>query len=79
MHTERRCLHCDEVLERDWAAANQKYCDASCRASFHYYDKFKTFYDERYKRQKKEWEISPNGKKAGLKLYEWRKLPKEFR
>lgn len=78
MRSERHCLACNQLLERDWARSNQKYCDASCQASYWYRIKYKKFYDERYQRQKKEWERSPNGKKAGIKLYEWRKLPKDW-
>lgn len=79
MPPERHCLHCNTLMEKDWASSNKKYCDASCMASFFYRLKYKAFYDERYKRQKREWEKSENGKRAGLKLYQWRKLPKEWR
>lgn len=73
------CGYCETLLDPAWARANQKYCDASCQASYWYRKKYKTFYNERYAREKREWTRSPNGKRAGIKLYEWRKLPKDWK
>ena len=79
MLEEKRCLYCNEVISRTWARGNRKYCTDSCKASFWYYKKYKAFYDERYKRQKREWAASDNGKRAGVSLSEWRKLPRDWR
>lgn len=79
MHAERYCLYCNELLGKDWARPDQKYCDSSCRASFWYRKKYKKFYEDRYKRQKIEWARSSNGKLAGVSLSAWRRLPKEWK
>jgi hypothetical protein len=46
---------------------------------FWYRAKYKKFYDSRYKRFKKQWEKSPSGKRAGIPISEWLKLPKDWR
>lgn len=79
MDTDRRCLYCNLILGQDWARANQKYCDESCKASFWYRIKYKKFYDDRYKRQKKQWERSPNGKRAGIPIRVWKNLPSDWK
>lgn len=79
MHAERYCLYCNQVLGKDWARSNQKYCDTSCRDSYKYRIKYKKFYDERYQRLKREWEKSPNGKRAGVAIRQWLKLPLDWR
>lgn len=77
--TERRCKACNAVLGEDWARRDQKYCDSSCKAAYWYRIKYKSFYDDRYKRYKREWERSDNGKRAGIPIREWLKLPKDWR
>lgn len=75
----RYCAHCECLLDPVWARANQKYCDESCKAAYWYQKKYKTSYDIRYKKFKKQWEISPSGKRAELPIREWLKLPKDWR
>lgn len=79
MDTERPCLYCGLTLSPEWARKDQKFCNRNCRASFWYYAKYKKHYDERYKQQKREWEQSPSGKRAGVALRVWRRLPKDWR
>lgn len=73
------CLYCNEILDPEWSRSDKLYCNESCKASYWYRKKTKKFYDERYKRQKAEWAISPNGKKAGMSFSAWRVLPAEWR
>lgn len=79
MDSEWLCLNCNEVLEDDWAREGQKYCTERCKAAFWYRKKYKKFYDNRYRKFKKEWEKSPNGKRSGIAIREWLKLPKDWR
>lgn len=79
MHAERYCLYCNELLGKDWARSDQKYCDSSCRASYRYRKLYKPYYDAKYQRLKKQWERSPNGKRAGVAIRNWLKLPEDWR
>lgn len=79
MLTERRCLYCTEVIGLNWARGNRKYCDESCRASFYYQTKYKKGMAEKYQQKKRQWERSPNGKRAGVPIREWIKLPQDWR
>ncbi len=79
MRSERRCLYCNHVLGQEWARSNQKYCDQSCQASYWYRKKYKTYYDAKYQKLKKQWERSSNGKRAGVPIREWLKLPEDWR
>lgn len=78
MDTERSCLACNQALGDDWARKDQKYCSESCKMMFWYREKYKKFYDDRYKKQKKAWERSPNGKRAGIPIRVWKNLPKDW-
>lgn len=75
----RLCAFCGLVLDPETNRKDQKYCNASCKAKFWYREKNKKFYDDRYQKFKKEWEKSPNGKRAGISIREWLKLPKDWR
>jgi hypothetical protein len=66
-------------MSLEWARTDQKYCDASCRMSFWYRKRYKKFYDARYQRLKREWARSENGKRAGIPIRVWLKLPKDWR
>lgn len=79
MVTGRLCLYCGELIGLNWARGNRKYCNESCRSSFYYYNKYKKGMDERYQIKKRQWERSPNGKKAGVPIREWLKLPVDWR
>lgn len=79
MDTERRCLYCNLILGDEWARKNQKYCNVNCKTSHWYRKKYKTYYDAQYQKKKKAWERSPNGKRAGIAIREWLKLPKDWR
>lgn len=79
MDAERACLYCNLALSDEWARSDQKYCSESCKMKFWYRKRYKRFYDSRYQRLKREWEKSQVGKKAGVPIREWLKLPKDWR
>lgn len=79
MDTDRRCLACGRVLDPSWARRNKKYCDESCRGSFWYYKKYRDRYQEKYQIQKRIWERSDNGRRAGIPIRVWIKaFPEEW-
>lgn len=79
MDLDRLCLSCRETLSDEWARSDQKYCNDSCKMKFWYAARYKKFYDSRYKKFKRQWEKSPNGKRAGILISEWLKMPKSWR
>jgi len=78
MDTEWRCLACGRPFDRDLDRRDKKYCDKSCCDSYKYRIKYRKFYADRYQRQKAEWERSVNGKRAGVPISVWRRLPKDW-
>ncbi len=79
MDTERLCLYCNQALLEEWARIDQKYCSESCKMKFWYRKKYKNFYDARYQKLKRQWERSQVGKRAGVPIREWLKLPPDWR
>lgn len=79
MPVDRFCLACGSYLSSDWTRNNQKYCNRKCSDSFWYYKKYKKVKAERYQKLKREWERSETGKRAGVPISQWRKLPKDWR
>lgn len=79
MDTERLCLYCNEALSDEWARSDQKYCSESCKMKYWYRAKYKKFYDSRYQKFKRQWERSPNGKRAGVPIRVWLKLPEDWK
>jgi hypothetical protein len=78
MVTERRCLYCNSPIDLNWARGNRKYCQESCRRSYHYYNKLKKKMADKYQIKKRAWEKSPNGKRAGVSIRQWLRLPKDW-
>lgn len=78
MDIESLCLFCHSDMSL-WSRPDQLYCDRDCKSSFWYRKKYKTFYDARYKSLKREWERSPNGKREGIPIRVWLRLPKDWR
>lgn len=79
MPLDRFCLACGSLLGNDWTRRNQKYCDEKCLASFWYFNKYKKVKAERYQKLKRQWERSESGKRAGVPIRQWLKLPKDWR
>lgn len=76
--TDRRCLYCNAVLDKNWARGNRKYCDDSCAGSYRYYKNRVSYFQSRYQQEKRRWERSDNGKRAGVPIRVWRSLPKDW-
>lgn len=76
----RFCLNpeCQEYMDPEWAEPNQKYCTDKCRNRFWYLHN-KEFHRKLYKQRQKEWARSPTGKRAGVSIRNWLKLPEDFR
>lgn len=75
---DKYCKFCGEYLDPEWAVTNQVYCDRKC-CNADYYIHHKKLHQELYREHKREWEKSSTGKKAGVTIYDWIKLPQEFK
>lgn len=74
----RVCGFCGEILDPEWAYGQRRYCDKRCRNA-NYWSKHKDNGRRKYLEQKRLWERSPVGKRAGLAIRRWINLPETFK
>ncbi len=69
-----RLEDCDEDLDCC------KYCTPRHMRRAQYLKmKSKGYWDKRYKKLQRQWEKSATGKRAGMPIREWLKIPEDFR
>lgn len=73
------CPICDEPLDPEWARSNRVYCSQKCKNRANYINHLKPQHQARYARLKKQWERSPNGKRLGVPIRHWLRLPLDWR
>lgn len=75
---DRNCPVCGELIDPEWAETKTKFCSRRC-LNKDYYDRKKAEHHKRYLKDKRAWEKSPIGKRAGVSIYKWKQIPKFFR
>lgn len=74
----RYCLTCGLFLDPEWAVPDRIYCSTKCLNIF-WYDNNTDYHKKLWKKNKALWTKSPTGKRGGVPMNEWFKMPKDFR
>ena len=64
------CKWCDELLDPEWAAPKAVFCSRRCMNA-EWYSRHKGYHRKKYSKEKKDWERSQIGKRAGTSWRHW--------
>jgi len=72
------CIWCDGPMNTEWAEPNQKFCSRRCRNA-EWYVRHKDYHRKLYAEHQRQWERSQSGRRGGVSIHQWLKLPRDWR
>lgn len=64
------CEWCEDYLDPEWSEPHARFCSRKC-LNAEWYSRHKPYHQKKYAKEKRDWERSQVGKRAGVSWRHW--------